>query len=242
MKGTQGLIIAAAFGIVGAFCNWFYIARMAEKMEKDAFVIIRGDARINPGDRFQEKHFDRVEIPRANVGSLVQTAVPWSERATAVGERAPKAYQGGELLLRQDLRTPAHRDAADMLAENEVLAWISVTSGNFVPEMLNPGDRVSFEVLQVPSGNSGGGTSREAQLGPTEMIGPFEVLSLGARRGELEVRRTAGASSGPEHVIGIRIREENGAREAKAERLFRALRLSGNKALGVVLHSAKTKT
>lgn len=242
MKGTQGLIIAAALGVVGAFCNWFYINRLAERREKVGFVMIRRDAQLNAGDRFQEQHFARVDIPRDNVGTLQEAAVLWQDRTAAIGYRAPKSYRGGELLLQQDLRTPAHRDLSDMLAENEVLRWVPVSSGQFVPEMLNPGNLISFEVPQLPGGKPADLSSRDLQTQPTEMIGPFRILALGTRTGTREVRQAAGMPSGPEHVIAISVRLENGQPEARAERLFRALRLSGNKALGVVLHSSKTKT
>ena len=76
---------------------------------------------------------------------------------------------------------------------------------------------------------------------PTEIIGPFQILSLGTRTGKHVVRRAAGLSSGPEHIITIRVRWEDGRMESKAERLVDILRLTGQKAAQVMLHSAKTK-
>ena len=52
MRGLPGLIIAAALGIVGAICNWAYLARQASRMEKEAFVALKGTAQLNLGDRF----------------------------------------------------------------------------------------------------------------------------------------------------------------------------------------------
>ena len=240
MKGVQGLIIAAAFGIVGGFCNWIYINRLAENKEKVAFVMIDDSAQINTGDRFQDAHFSVVQIPRENVGNLIETAVLWSDRATAVGYPANKAYRGGEILLRQDLQTPGRKDLSEMLAEDEVIVWVSVSSGNIVPEMLNPGNLVSFEVPQIPGGGVVTSSSRELPGQPTELIGPFRILSLGTRTGKREVRRAAGVSSGPEHILAISVRmQEDGEMEPRAARLVRALRLTGDKALRVVLHSAK---
>lgn len=240
MKGTQGLIIAAILGLGGAFCNWFYITRLAANYEKISFVAIDSNAQINQGDRFKKEHFVRVEIPKNNVGHLRYAAVLWKDRSTAYGYPAPRAYAGGEILLGHDLTTPSQIELTEMLGENEVARWVPVDSRTFVPEKVNPGDDVSFVVPRLAGGAVRKTTnSRELLAGPTEVIGPFRILALGTRTGRRELRKAAGLSSGPEHVITIGVRFENGKMDDHAERLFDVLRLTGNKGVQVMLHSAK---
>ena len=243
MRGVQGLIIAAVFGVVGAFCNWLYITQLADDYEKESFVAIRQDAQINVGDLFDPgEHFEKVDIPKNNVGNLDKVAILWVHRGTADDYPATRSYRGGEILLRHDLATPARKDLSQMLGENEVAFWVPVSSGNFVPEMVNPNDRVSFIVPRLPGGEPVEVKNTKALLAqPTEIIGPFQILSLGTRTGKRVVRRAAGLSSGPEHIIGIRVRLEGGRMEPRAERLFDILRLTGQKATQVMLHSSKAK-
>ena len=70
MKGTQGLAVAAALGVIGAVCNWFYISRKAQDLEKEAFMYVKAKANIRSGDVFKKEHFGKVEIPKKYVGDL----------------------------------------------------------------------------------------------------------------------------------------------------------------------------
>lgn len=242
MKGLQGIAIAAALGIVGAVCNWFYIARQAEGLDKVSFVIVKPDVQLNPGDRFREEHFDRVDIPRRWVGNLEQVAVAWDDRAVPVGFTAKRSYQGGEILLQQDLRTPPRRDLSEMLAENEALRWVPVDPRGFVPEHVNPGDHVSFIVPQVTATSAGsvdGVTGAAAVPESTQIIGPFEVLALGTRKGRREFMDGQRSSPAQENLIGIRVTLKDGTLDPKSQRLFEVLRLTENRGVQVMLHSAR---
>lgn len=241
MRGVQGLIIAGVFGVVGAFCNWLYIDRLATDYEKVSFVAIKKDAQINVGDRFKEaEHFKKVDIPKNNVGNLDDVAILWELRKTAQGEPATRSYRGGEILLWHDLKAPARQHLSEKLGKGEQACWVSVSSGDFVPELVNPGDWVSFIVPRLPGGQPVDvKNARDLLAQPTEIIGPFPILSLGTRTGERDVRRARGLSSGPEHIIGIRVRMVDGAMEPNADRLFKILQLTGQKSARVILHSAK---
>jgi hypothetical protein len=242
MKGLPGLMIAAGLGVVGAVCNWFYVSKQARDYEKVAFVTIRSDAQINVGDRFKSDHFDKVDIPKKNVGNLDQVAVTWNDAATAIGVPAARSFRGGELLLRQDLTTPAQRDLSQLLGPNEVLRWVPVDPRSFVPEHVNPGDQVSFIVPVLPGGQpTPAGNSQNLAAAPTQIVGPFEILALGTRKGRREILRAAGESSGQENLVGVRVQIVNGALEAKAVQLFAVLQQTGNKGVGVMLHSARKK-
>ena len=82
MKGLPGIVIAAALGIVGAFCNWFYVNNQARNYEIVAFVAISGEADLKAGDRFRNEHFAKVDVPKKFDGECGKGAVHWGERGT----------------------------------------------------------------------------------------------------------------------------------------------------------------
>lgn len=238
MRGLPGLIIAAGLGIVGAICNWYYLSRQAAQMEKESFVAVKSTAQLNLGDRFKESDLIQVDIPKDNLGNLNEVAIPWKNRATVVDMAATKAYRGGELILQSDLVTPSERDFSHLLAEDEVARWVPVDSQSFVPERISPGNLISF----IASGSGvarSPGTSAQPMVSSsgTEIIGPFRILSLGARTGDRDVRVANSRSSGQqESLIGIRVKVVDGKLEPKADRLFQVLS-QNNSPLQVLLHS-----
>jgi Flp pilus assembly protein CpaB len=243
MRGLPGIIIAVALGIVGAICNWAYLAQQSSRMEKVSFLALESTAQLNVGDRFQKSHFKRVDIPRDNLGNLDQVAVSFNQLSAVVGMAATKAYRGNEILLQQDLRTPGHRDLSHLLAVDEVARWVPVDSRSFVPERVNPGNLISF-IVTGPGASGGSGTSSQpiATSSSTRIIGPFRILSLGARTGDRDVRRAnTDARGGQEHLIGIGVKIEDGKLEPKADQLFEALATRSNAPLQVLLHSAEMK-
>ena len=243
MKGIQGIVIALGLGVVGAVCNFLYVSQQARDFEKVAFVSIATDARINLGDLLKEEHFQKVEIPRQNIGNLDKVAVLWTARGSAAGMRATRSYLGGEILLQQELRTPAARDSSDLLGEDEVLRWVPIDPRSIVAEHVNPGNYVSFEVqifgTQQAEPPDPSETTQNPAADSVELIGPFEIMSLGSRKGRREFLAAQGVRSGQGNPIGIRVKLIDGKMEEKAERLFEALRLSGGKGVQILLHSSK---
>ncbi|MCA9072028.1 MAG: hypothetical protein KDA84_24035, partial [Planctomycetaceae bacterium] len=94
MKGTIGLAVAGALGVVGALCNWMYLHRQAAGFEKVDFVMISPNAQINLGDRLKEDHFTAVAIPRQYADDLSHVAIQWKDRMTVLGRRATRSYRG----------------------------------------------------------------------------------------------------------------------------------------------------
>lgn len=239
MRGLPGLIIAVALGIIGAICNWAYLARQASRMEKVSFVALRSDAQLNLGDRFRDQHLTKVEIPRDNLGNLNEVAIFWKDKPSIVGMAATKAYRGNEILLWQDLKTPSVRDFSHLLAKNEVARWVPVDSKTFVAERISPGNLISFIFprtnRQVAAGNS---KTPVVQTAGSTIVGPFRILSLGARTGDRDPRQAYSRSGGQESLIGISVKVTDGQLEAEAERLFQVL---GENAVPpqVLLHSAE---
>jgi Flp pilus assembly protein CpaB len=237
MRGLPGLIIAAGLGIVGAICNWFYLSRQASQMEKVSFVAVESTAQLNLGDHFKESDLVQVDIPKDHLGNLNEVAIYWKDRRTVIGMPATKAYRGGELVLQSDLLTPSERDFSHLLAEDEVARWVPVDSRSFVPERISPGNLISFITSGTGEGRSPGNSAQPAISSTgTEIIGPFRILSLGARTGDRDVRLAHSRSSGQESLIGIRVKVIDGKLEPKADRLFQVLSMN-NAPLQVMLHS-----
>lgn len=243
MRGLAGIIVAIGLGILGAILNFFYLAQQASKMEKVSFVAIDSSAQLNLGDKFKEAHFSKVDIPRNNLGNLEQVGVLWSDRSTVIDMQATKAYRGGELLLQQDLRTPPEKAISQLLGANELARSVPVDPRSFVPELLAPGDLVSFVVPQLP-GNTRTGSSNQpgSTSTSTQVLGPFQVLSLGARLGDSDVRRANNLPRTQEHLLSVRIRrQEDGRLEAQAELLFQYLSSTSNSPLQLVVHPASLR-
>lgn len=238
MKGTLGLVIAAALGVVGAFCNWMYLHRQASGFEKVDFVMIRTSAPINLGDRFQEGHFAPVAIPQMYEDDLSRVAIKWDDRFIAEGQRATRSYQGGELLLRQELSTPNQKDTAEMIGENEVTFEVPVDPRTFVSENYKPGDMVYFFAPRYVATAQNAAAPSVAEAA-AKIAGPFRILALGSRKSSLEVEQAARKRMTSEDVITIGLGFKNGQFAADAKTLFDVLQLTGNQGVQVAKMSAK---
>lgn len=240
MKGVPGLLIAVGLGIVGAFCNWMYLAAKGRDLDIIEFIGISDTVKINPGDKFNADHFKKISIPGIAVGNLDKAAYQWKDLATVVGAPATKSYSPGEILLRQDVRTPPDMDIKKMLRPDERVLWIPVDTRTFVPALVNSGDNVSFIVPRVsgdfptPAGNSPAAGVRPG--GSTETIGPFRILALGNRLGSQEVLRSAGMSPSQENVMAVAVKCEKDDFDPHAQKLIDTLRLTNFQQVQVVLH------
>ena len=239
MKGTQGLVIAVALGITGAVCNWLYMAQQATNYERVAFLAVGNGMQIEAGDKFTEAHFIRIDIPKSDLGNLEKTAVKWSDLNVVVGHPATKDYIGGEIILNQDLRTPAKEDLNNLIGKDERVIWLPVDSRTFNPQHVNPGDQVSFKVPRHLGRNpQPAGSKKSPPLTVNEIIGPFRILALGNRKGRRDIRTAAGLSSGSENVIAISVQVRSNQLEPKAERISGLLQMTNFQGVQVLLHPA----
>jgi hypothetical protein len=256
VRGLMGLLIAAGLGLAGAVCNWLYLDSRAQTEARVAFIGVKADVHLKIGDVFKADHFEPVEIPKSRLGNLQDAAPLWSARDAVIGLRANKAYGGGELILRQDLTTPAQEDLASMLADDEVARWVPIDSRAVISEQINPGDLVSFEVprpraaasTEPAPATSGPPEQRQpdglsslsgAKSDNVEIIGPFRVLAVGARRERPNIQQSRGRTGGSENTITIAARLTNGEIEPRAAKLFDAVRAAGSQGVYVMLHSSK---
>lgn len=243
MKGVPGILIALALGIIGAFCNWFYLSQQAQQFKEVDFVGIAENVTLNPGDKFAEAHFAKISIPAGAVGDLNKNAYQWNDRSTLVGETATKPYSPGEIILRQDVHTPPALDIKKLLGADERALWIPVDTRTFVPALVSAGDQVSFVVPRITAGGptpiaGGDGSIGAAVPAATELIGPFRILALGTRLGSQQVLRAAGMTPTQENVMAVAVKMDGVDFDEKGQKVLEVLRLTNFQQVQVILHPA----
>ncbi|MEZ6065184.1 MAG: hypothetical protein R3B90_05640 [Planctomycetaceae bacterium] len=245
MKGVMGLLLAAGLGLVGAISNWFYLERLARTEEQVYFIAIKDGKAVKEGDVIKSDDLERFGIPRSAVGNLENVAPKWSAVSSISGLRANRPLNEGDIILNADRVTRNYRSMAESLQTQEVARWVPIDASTVVPEHINPGDWVSFDVPRVggsvptPTG-SNSVTSSAGGYTPAEIIGPFRVASLGTRREAVPVSGSRRGTGGSESRIAIVVKlEKDGQLEGQARRLFDAIRLSGGQGVQVQLHSEK---
>lgn len=234
MKGLPGIVIAAALGIIGAFCNWFYINNQARNYESVAFIAISADATIKAGDQFRVEDFVRVDVPKKFVGALNKTAVHWKDRQLATVYRATKSYRGSEMLFQHDLTGVAEQDLTDRLAKGKVLFPVVVDSSTFIPEHYDPGDEVEFFLPQLlEPATSSNSTSQPATTGTTKTFGKFYILALGGRKGKRDTAKAYNQRPVRENIVTIGLTFPF---DAQAEELFQLIAAGGGRGVQMIKH------
>lgn len=246
MKGFTGLLIASLLGLAGAACNWLYLQRASNTLSRVSFISIKPEIQLNIGDIIQDKHLQKFDLPSGAVGNLTTVAPQWSARAAVVGQRANRIFLGGEIILETDLAAPAQQQLAKTLLENEVAFWVPIDPRSVVAEQINPGDLVSFEVPAL-GGNSPATTNAEAEahtpagVVPThpEVIGPFRILAIGARREPVNVQQAFRGRASNETTLTIVAELKDGHLDPLTARLSAVLGNRNRQGLVVLLHSTR---
>lgn len=237
MKGVPGLMIAAGLGIIGAICNWFYIAQQARDYEKVEFIAIKSGTQLKIGEKFKKNHFQKVNIPQLHVGNLDKVAVTWDEVDAVAGTTAKRVYSGDELIFYEDLREPGVKRPIEQLGKDEVAMAIPVDTSSFVASKVNPGDMISLAVPANTLTLATTGTSEDTKgEGITEVIGPFRILMIGNRTGSADSFKAAGGSSRQENVVTVSVKYTDGKFEPKAQRLFELKQRLKAQQFQVLLH------
>ena len=242
MKGFTGLLIAAILGLAGAVCNWLYLQQASNTLDKVSFISIKPDVKLDVSEAILEEHLQKIDLPGSTAGNLTDVAPLWSARAAVIGQRANRIFLGGEIILEMDLASPAQQQLAKTLQENEVAFWVPIDPRSVVAEQINPGDLVSFEV-PAPSAlenNPGGtGANKPSDGSPSEVIGPFLILAIGARREPINVQQAFRGRQGTETTLTIIATLTKGQLDPLTARLSAALGARNRQGLIVLLHSAK---
>ena len=242
MKGFTGLLIAAILGLAGAVCNWLYLQRASNTLDRISFISIKPDVQLNVGDAIKEEHLQKIDLPGSTSGNLNTVAPQWSARAAVIGQRANRIFLGGEIVLELDLDAPAQQQLAKTLQANEVAFWVPIDPRSVVAEQINPGDLVSFEVPPAPSAIAESGAPTNPKLAPAstpEVIGPFQILAIGSRREPINVQQAFRGRQGNETTLTIVAQLTNGQLDPLTARLSAALSVRNRQGLIVLLHSAK---
>lgn len=243
MKGFTGLLIAAILGLAGAVCNWLYLQRASNTLDRVSFISIKPEVQLNVGDAIQEEHLQKIDLPGSTSGNLSTVAPQWPARAAVIGQRANRIFLGGEIILELDLDAPAQQQLAKTLQENEVAFWVPIDPRSVVAEQINPGDLVSFEVppaatpaIAEPSAPI---NAKPASASTPEVIGPFQILAIGSRREPINVQQAFRGPQGNETTLTIVAQLTNGQLDPLTARLSAALSVRNRQGLIVLLHSAK---
>jgi len=237
MKGITGLVSAVVLGVLAVGLNWFYLDRKSREFEKVDFVGVAHDHPIAAGEAFRDDDLVPIPIPAAAAERLKYVAVLWSDRGTVIGSNAVQAYQGDELILLDDLKTPPPELT---LGENERAIWIPVDQKTFVASLVMPGDKVDF-ILSRPHaasfspGADGPTPTPAAPQGGTKPIGPFEILSIGNRLGKSNILNAAHVPQLQENVITIRVRMKGTNLDESAQELLDGLQATNYREVVVML-------
>lgn len=238
MKGMQGLIVAGLLGVLAVALNWIYLQGKTQDVAIVQFLGIGSPASIEPGQVIREEHLQAVPVPERHAGNLKDYVYLYEERGTVVGITATRQYDWGDLIFRHDYRTPP---AELKLGSREKLIWIPVASSSFVPDLVDPGDRIEFIIPvyeRVPaSGSSGERISVSGDRRPvrTESIGPFRVGSLGSRLASRQVARGSRLTGSQERLIGIVIDQTDERERDNAANLQGRILTGDYRDIGVAL-------
>lgn len=229
MKGPMGLIVAALLGVLGVALNWLYLQSKAAQVENVSFLGVRPDNKIEIGQLLREADFVEVKIPKNNARGLEQFVYLYKDLNLIIGIHATRTYKGGELVYLEHYRTPPTELRLDR--HRELLMWVNVDSSSFVPEQVDPGDKISFLIPKVhgptpaarPIVNDD--TNEPApQPVPTvnasgdgELIGPFTVATIGNRLGSYAIAKANQNVSVGGNIIGIAVENIGNADSPKLE-------------------------
>jgi hypothetical protein len=222
MKGMQGLIVAGLLGVLGVALNWIYLQGKTKDVATVRFLGIKSPTPLEAGQVIREEHLQAVPIPAMHAGNLKDFVYLYEERGTVVGITATKRYQNGDLLYRQDYRTPP---AELKLEPHEKLIWVPVNSSGFVPDLVDPGDRIEFiipiyESQAAPTGSRGrlDGGARPAR-GPHREHRSVPRRLVGQPLASREVARGNRLSTSQERLIGIVVSQKDQREQDNAANL-----------------------
>lgn len=257
MKGAPGVIVAAMLGLLAVALNWLYLQNKVAQVENVSFLGVRDDTKIEIGQPFKEYDFVEVKIPKNNARGLEHFVYLYKDLNLILGTHATRTYQGGELVLWADYRTPPSEIKLDR-GKKEMLMWVNVDTSSFVSEHVDPGDKITFLIpkMHTPTpasranldgAESGGAASIPTVTKPvdSEAIGPFTVATIGNRMGSFNVTRANQNVATASNVIGIvvanRGTEDEPKLDEKAGRLAALIDANPSLRARVLLHKMLPK-
>ncbi len=242
MKGATGLIVAVFLGLAGAVLNWFYLDSKTRDIQNMSFVGIKDGVTLKGGELVRRDQLEEVPIPERFGKKLINVVHPWSDVSTIVDRPVAREIPGGQLFFRHYSTTPPRELE---LEQNEVHYVVTVDSGSLVPELINPGDRITFvvpamsrEPQPTPAGLAAPNRTT-SPLAVVEQIGPFRVKSLGNRLGSVDVTRGNRLATSQERQIGVVVNLSDPAEKLQLEKLQQRISFGESRNLQVLLHSRR---
>lgn len=235
MKGSYGLIVAVVVGVLGAVLNWIYLENKTRDVENVSFLGLREDVTVQPGERFKDSDLEQVRIPKRNAGNLHEFVHLFSEKATVEGFSPTRAYQGGQLILRADLRTPPKEIA--FTSSDQRLVPIRVDPNTFESSLYNPGDQIDFIFPVVGRPVVADGAIGRPDNDEFEIVGPFTIAHIGSRLGSSGAARADRTRPGQERIVGVFATREGDKLDAQTRRLLSLDRRANGQEVRVLMHS-----
>jgi len=228
MKGILGLLIACMLGAMGVFFNWMYLNSALKGTETESFIGVGKP--IKAGEIITKDRLVELKVPKSQAGQMGRFIAKWSIVDTIDGKQPATrdfAVNGPDLILTWDLRDlPSKVKAAD----DEELVFVTINTPNFVSELVDPGDELTFNFPNDVAGQpksvvtNGGGTPQPE--GPVTIVGPFRVATIGSRTGSYKVYRSKNLPMGQSRQLGLLAKREGKGYDAKMTQL---LGLLGNR-------------
>lgn len=160
MGHTTKLLIAVGCGALAAVFNAITISQSTKPVR---FTTVRNDMR--QGEKFSTDRLTSIEVPTQFAESLQKSAIPFDDMATLSGRIATRDLIAGELVLWAD--APIRGTQYDLKAGETVIV-MDMSRGPV--SSIAVGENVSFRI------------ATEEDSDTFEWVGPFRVVSIGAKR------------------------------------------------------------
>ncbi len=250
MKGLQGLIVAGLLGLLAVALNWVYLQQKTADVEKVMFLGVKEGFDISPPDKLTKEHLEAVPIPERHAGNLKDYVFLYKDLKTVVGVAPARTVRGGELLPRSIYTTPP---AKLNLQPDERQHVVAVSSQSFVPDLVNPGDEITFIVPKLktrapatlPPPADAGALRPEPDANATttsagvEYLGPFTICSVGNRLGSRGALAASRKSQTQDRLIGVVIKVEGDGLDRQSTKLVEYTTKNGTRNIGILLHPPK---
>jgi hypothetical protein len=239
MKTWLRLVIPVGLGLAAV---WLNTTVMNSKLQPQTFIVVTDN--LEAGDSFRPSSIG----PRSfsgKVADLLESAVPWEDRAVILGREVPRPLRSGDLVLWRDATPPARELTPD---EGEASLPISLGDIDIVPNLLLVGEEIGFYVngsvlnsslpinYEDPEKFSVGlNLPGIPSASDPHYIGPFRILSVGQR-----LTRTSEESSNRDsQIITIAIPEGDASEGHENTRILLKARATNGGVMAIVLHRSK---
>jgi hypothetical protein len=248
MKYGVKFVIALA---CAALAGGLQLVAAMQRARPVQFLAVRAKAPVAPGQVFEDALFEEFRINADQAGSLKTTAVAWHDRALLFGRQSVTRLEPGDLIQHRDVESP---ELTLDLAKDEYGIVVPLSGSAIESGLLMVGGEIGFTLASGPEGPGRGAeespdpvgaggegdavkpsaapvTPSAETLRPGEILGPFRLVTIGART----TRFGRGGGSGTVTVAAKLA--PDGRLDAKARKLM-TLTGGGGPRLHMVLYGS----